>query len=74
MLFSPDDKPLISSNDQCEIIINVGFPACGKTTFAKKWFVDNGNYIHVNQVKKKKSNNFCFCKYQQQSLLTYYYH
>ncbi|CAJ0751038.1 2260_t:CDS:10 [Entrophospora sp. SA101] len=49
MLFSPSDKPLISSSNQCEIIINVGLPASGKTTFTKKWLISKNNYIHVNQ-------------------------
>ncbi|CAG8686270.1 10339_t:CDS:2 [Acaulospora colombiana] len=43
----PASPPLVTSNEH-EIIIFVGFPASGKTTFARKQLINNG-YTHINQ-------------------------
>jgi bifunctional polynucleotide phosphatase/kinase len=42
--FNPDE--LISKDP--ELVISIGFPASGKSTFAKKYFVSKG-YVHINQ-------------------------
>ncbi|CAG8632801.1 9350_t:CDS:10 [Funneliformis mosseae] len=47
-LFIPDSPPLVPPDGHCEVVIFVGYPASGKTSFAKKWLVNNG-YVHVNQ-------------------------
>ncbi|CAG8741921.1 8830_t:CDS:2, partial [Funneliformis caledonium] len=46
--FIPDSPPLVPPDGHCEVVIFVGYPASGKTSFAKKWLVNNG-YVHVNQ-------------------------
>ncbi len=40
------------NKDEPELVLMVGSPACGKSTFAKKNFVRHG-YIHVNQDQLK---------------------
>ena len=42
----PDSKEFIS--DEQEVILFVGFPASGKSTFAKTHLIPNG-YVHVNR-------------------------
>lgn len=32
-----------------EVVVMVGFPASGKTTIAKRYFVDQLNYVHINR-------------------------
>ncbi|KAI8073525.1 polynucleotide kinase 3 phosphatase-domain-containing protein [Gilbertella persicaria] len=46
-LHSPDTTP-IAIEDHQEMIVCVGYPACGKTSFVKKHLVPKG-YVHVNQ-------------------------
>jgi hypothetical protein len=48
-LFTPASPPLIPPDGHCEVVVFVGYPASGKSTFAKKWLITNG-YAHVNQV------------------------
>ncbi|KAI9313286.1 polynucleotide kinase 3 phosphatase-domain-containing protein [Dichotomocladium elegans] len=47
-LFAPTSTPLVPLNKSVEIIVFVGNPACGKSTFAKKYLIPKG-YVHVNQ-------------------------
>ncbi|KAK9765648.1 DNA kinase/phosphatase Pnk1 [Basidiobolus ranarum] len=48
-LFTPTTSPLVPQDkDKQEIVIFVGHPASGKTTFAKQYFVSEG-YVHINQ-------------------------
>ncbi|KAJ3103077.1 hypothetical protein HK100_004265 [Physocladia obscura] len=48
-LFSPSNSPLIPTNlDGPELVLFVGPPAAGKTSFAKTHFTPKG-YVHVNQ-------------------------
>ncbi|RHZ79520.1 hypothetical protein Glove_144g13 [Diversispora epigaea] len=47
-LFIPTTPPLFTPDKKSEIIIFVGYPASGKTTFANKWLIGNG-YVYVNQ-------------------------
>ncbi|CAG8703016.1 10215_t:CDS:2, partial [Cetraspora pellucida] len=46
-LFTPSSQ-LALPHGQCEMVILVGYPASGKSTFAKRWLVNDG-YVHVNQ-------------------------
>lgn len=48
-LFTPASPSLVPSDRHCEVIVFVGYPASGKSSFAKKWLISNG-YVHVNQV------------------------
>eukprot|EP00004_Rigifila_ramosa_P016671 TRINITY_DN3977_c0_g1_i2.p1 TRINITY_DN3977_c0_g1~~TRINITY_DN3977_c0_g1_i2.p1 ORF type:complete len:359 (+),score=83.75 TRINITY_DN3977_c0_g1_i2:99-1079(+) len=45
-LFTPATPPLVSGS--VEVIVLVGFPASGKSTFSKRHLVPHG-YVHVNQ-------------------------
>lgn len=48
-LFTPTSTPLIPPNPvKPEIVLFVGYPAAGKTTFYKRHFAPAG-YVHVNQ-------------------------
>ncbi|KAI0075790.1 PNK3P-domain-containing protein [Panus rudis PR-1116 ss-1] len=49
-LYTPTDAPLVPTrpHDSPEIVIFVGYPSMGKTSFFRKWFQPLG-YIHVNQ-------------------------
>lgn len=50
-LFSPCNTPLVPATDDNaspELVLFVGYPSIGKTTFFKKHFTPK-NYIHVNQ-------------------------
>ncbi|KAG2173495.1 hypothetical protein INT44_007086 [Umbelopsis vinacea] len=47
-LFSPTDTPLVSEDGHQEVIVFVGYPASGKSTFAHKHLVPKG-YVYVNQ-------------------------
>ncbi|CAM0136906.1 unnamed protein product [Umbelopsis sp. WA50703] len=47
-LFSPADTPLIPEDQKIEVVVFVGSPAIGKSTFAQKYLVSNG-YEYVNQ-------------------------
>jgi len=49
-LFSPTNTPLIPDDNSPEVIVFVGFPASGKSTFAHKYLVPKG-YVYVNQVR-----------------------
>jgi hypothetical protein len=48
-LFTPASPPLVPPGGHCEVVVFVGYPASGKSSFAKKWLITNG-YVHVNQV------------------------
>ncbi|KAG5455752.1 MAG: hypothetical protein BJ554DRAFT_4722, partial [Olpidium bornovanus] len=48
-LFMPTNRPLVPDPVIPEIVIFVGYPAAGKTTFALKWLVPKG-YRHINQL------------------------
>lgn len=56
-LFTPNSPPLVTPSKKPEIVIFVGYPASGKTTFANKWFMNDG-YAHVNQVTQLTLNFF----------------
>jgi len=59
-LFTPPDPPLIS--DKQEVIICVGYPASGKSTFCKTHMEPKG-YVWINQdVLKKKEKCLQACK------------
>ncbi|PKC67399.1 PNK3P-domain-containing protein [Rhizophagus irregularis] len=51
-LFAPASPSLVPSDRHCEVIVFVGYPASGKSSFAEKWLISNG-YVHVNQDKLK---------------------
>lgn len=40
--------PIMQANQGSEVVIFVGLPASGKSTFAQKYFIPAG-YVHVNQ-------------------------
>ena len=46
-------KPVIKK-DELELVLLVGFPGCGKSTFAKKYYSD---YIYINQDTDKTAAN-----------------
>lgn len=48
-LFSPADTPLVPEDGHQEVILFVGYPASGKSTFAHKHLVPKG-YVYINQV------------------------
>lgn len=67
-LFTPTSTPLTPGNtDAREMILFVGRPASGKSTFAMKHLIPNG-YAYVNQVSKKtikqplSSTVYCYCR------------
>ncbi|CAO3667039.1 unnamed protein product [Umbelopsis ramanniana] len=47
-LFSPADTPLVPEDGHQEVILFVGYPASGKSTFAHKHLVPKG-YVYINQ-------------------------
>ncbi|CAG8602483.1 2952_t:CDS:10, partial [Paraglomus occultum] len=47
-LFTPSDTPLVPEPPHPELIICVGPPAIGKSTFVKKHLIPMG-YVHINQ-------------------------
>jgi bifunctional polynucleotide phosphatase/kinase len=49
-LFSPADTPLVPEDGHQEVIVFVGYPASGKSTFAHKHLVPKG-YVYINQVR-----------------------
>ncbi|RIA97801.1 polynucleotide kinase 3 phosphatase-domain-containing protein [Glomus cerebriforme] len=61
-LFTPALPPLVPSDGHCEVVIFVGYPASGKSSFAKKWLIVNG-YVHVNQdILKTKAKCIKSCE------------
>jgi len=46
-------KPVIKK-DELELVLLVGFPGCGKSTFAKKYYSD---YVYINQDTDKTAAN-----------------
>ncbi|KAJ3119184.1 hypothetical protein HK098_005699 [Nowakowskiella sp. JEL0407] len=57
-----DPASHLRTDSKCEIVVCVGFPACGKSTFAKKIFESNG-YVYVNQdTLKTKAKCISVCK------------
>ncbi|KAF9190919.1 hypothetical protein BGZ51_008068 [Haplosporangium sp. Z 767] len=48
-LFSPTSTPLLPSSGTCEVIVFCGYPASGKSSFAKKHILPTGQYEYVNQ-------------------------
>ncbi|KAG0099710.1 hypothetical protein BGZ93_006371 [Podila epicladia] len=48
-LFSPSSTPLLPSPGTCELILLCGFPASGKSSFAKKHILSTNRYEWVNQ-------------------------
>ncbi|CAG8789671.1 2778_t:CDS:10, partial [Dentiscutata erythropus] len=55
-LFTPSSQLALPAG-QCEMVILVGYPASGKTTFARKWLAKYG-YMHVN-LDTMKSKQKC---------------
>lgn len=47
-LFTPSTSPLVPLNGETEVLIFVGYPASGKTSFFRKFF-ESDKYSHVNQ-------------------------
>ncbi|KAI8638071.1 polynucleotide kinase 3 phosphatase-domain-containing protein [Parasitella parasitica] len=48
-LYTPDSTPLVSQEDgKSEVVVCVGYPASGKSSFAKKYLVPKG-YVYINQ-------------------------
>ncbi|ORZ03995.1 polynucleotide kinase 3 phosphatase-domain-containing protein [Syncephalastrum racemosum] len=54
-LFTPSSTPLVPPNPQPELVIFVGYPACGKSSFAKRYLIPKG-YVYVNQDMLKTRN------------------
>ncbi|KAI8384401.1 polynucleotide kinase 3 phosphatase-domain-containing protein [Radiomyces spectabilis] len=54
MLFTPSSSPLVLK-DEPEVIVFVGYPASGKSTFAEKYLIPHG-YVYVNQDTLKTRN------------------
>ncbi|KAF9087225.1 hypothetical protein BGX29_000950 [Mortierella sp. GBA35] len=48
-LFSPTSTPLLPTPGTCELIVFCGYPASGKSSFAKKHILSTGHYEYVNQ-------------------------
>ncbi|KAG0202450.1 hypothetical protein BGX28_005026 [Mortierella sp. GBA30] len=48
-LFSPTSTPLLPARGTCEVIVFCGYPASGKSSFAKKHILSTGQYEYVNQ-------------------------
>ncbi|KAF9580496.1 hypothetical protein BGW38_002841, partial [Lunasporangiospora selenospora] len=48
-LFSPTLTPLLPASNSCEMILFVGYPASGKSSFAKKHVLSTNRYEYVNQ-------------------------
>ncbi|KAG0227052.1 hypothetical protein BGW42_003177 [Actinomortierella wolfii] len=48
-LFTPTSTPLIPTENICELILFVGPPASGKSTFAAKHILPLDRYVYVNQ-------------------------
>ncbi|KAF8623947.1 hypothetical protein AX15_006112 [Amanita polypyramis BW_CC] len=55
-LFTPTSKPLLPPSSEQEIVLFVGYPCLGKTTFFRRFFKPAG-YIHVNQDDLKSRSN-----------------
>jgi bifunctional polynucleotide phosphatase/kinase len=72
-LFSPADTPLIPEDQKIEVVVFVGSPAIGKSTFAQKYLVSNG-YEYVNQASSLHStflyNHMCLILVHQDTLKT----
>lgn len=47
-LFLPSSTPLVPVDNKAEVIVFVGYPASGKSSFAKRFLVPRG-YVYVNQ-------------------------
>ncbi|KAF9567654.1 PNK3P-domain-containing protein [Agrocybe pediades] len=47
-LVTPSSSPIIPERQQKEVVVFVGYPSLGKTTFFRKYFEPYG-YVHINQ-------------------------
>ncbi|RUS20191.1 polynucleotide kinase 3 phosphatase-domain-containing protein [Endogone sp. FLAS-F59071] len=47
-LFTPTTTSLVPDDRHQEVVVLVGYPACGKSQFASRWLVPKG-YVYVNQ-------------------------
>ncbi|KIL68653.1 hypothetical protein M378DRAFT_158497 [Amanita muscaria Koide BX008] len=54
-LFVPTSKPLIPPGSEQEIVLFVGYPCLGKTTFFRRVF-EPASYVHINQDNLKNRN------------------
>ncbi|KAI1319918.1 hypothetical protein EDD11_002593 [Mortierella claussenii] len=48
-LFSPSSTPLLPAPGTVEVIVFCGYPASGKSSFARKHILSTGQYDYVNQ-------------------------
>lgn len=47
-LVTPTSSPIISASRKQEVVLFVGYPCLGKSTFFKRYFLPEG-YLHINQ-------------------------
>ncbi|KAF9913981.1 hypothetical protein BX616_009201 [Lobosporangium transversale] len=48
-LFSPSSTPLLPNPGTVEVIVFCGYPASGKSSFARKYILSTGQYDYINQ-------------------------